>query len=281
MKRLKIGDCQKNEYGPKVSVIMGIYNCEATLSQSVESIIGQTYLNWELIICDDASDDRSYAIASEYVKKDSRIRLLRNKNNIKLGPTLNRCLELADGKYTARMDGDDISEPERFQKQINFLENNEAYAVVGCTMKILDDNGISRLRTLPQKPGITWLPKNNPCFHATIVMRTHVYKQLEGYSLSPKTERVEDYDLFWRLYENGYKAYNLSEALYIMREPIRAYDRRKFKFSLNASRLVFIGCRKMHLSLKYYIFIFKPLISGMLPRKIMHRYHYKRDKANT
>ncbi|MEI6578085.1 MAG: glycosyltransferase family 2 protein [Eubacteriales bacterium] len=268
------------ENNPKISVIMGINNCEATLAQSIESIIYQTYLNWELILCDDGSKDRTYEIAAEYVKKDNRIRLLKNDKNIKLGPTLNRCLEFADGEYTARMDGDDISEPERFEKQVDFLENNKEYAVVGCLMRIMDGNGIGRIRVISQEPDITWLPKNNPCFHATIIMKTCVYKEIGGYSVSPKTERAEDFDLFWRLYEKGYSAFNLQEPLYIMREPKNAYNRRKFKYSLNVSRLVFIGCRKMHLPAKHYIYILKPLISGILPRIIMYKYHYNHDKSS-
>ena len=102
----------------KISILMGIYNCADTLSRAIDSIVNQTYTNWELILCDDGSVDSTYEIAKQYQNKyPDKIVLLKNEKNIQLAATLNHCLEYATGKYISRMDGDDESTPDRFEKQ--------------------------------------------------------------------------------------------------------------------------------------------------------------------
>ena len=114
-----------------ISIIMGIYNCAETLPEAVESIICQTYENWELIMCDDGSTDGTYKIASEYKEKyPDKIFVLKNEENMGLNYTLNRCLESAKGEYIARMDGADISLPERLEKELVFLNAHPEYAIV-------------------------------------------------------------------------------------------------------------------------------------------------------
>ena len=108
-----------------ISIIMGIYNCAETLSDAIDSIIAQTYDNWELIMCDDGSTDNTYNIAQEYKERyPDKIVLLKNEKNMGLNYTLNKCLEVASGEYIARMDGDDISLPTRFEKEIGFLNEH-------------------------------------------------------------------------------------------------------------------------------------------------------------
>ena len=126
--------------GKKVSVIMGVYNCEKTVAESIESIINQTYDNWELIICDDASTDNTCAIVESYARKyGGKIFFLKNSANRRLAYSLNRCLEAAKGKYIARMDGDDISLPRRLEKQVLFLESHPEYALAGTAMIPFDE----------------------------------------------------------------------------------------------------------------------------------------------
>ena len=128
---------------PKVSVIMGIYNCEKTLSEAIESIIRQTYENWELVMCDDGSTDRTYAVADQYRKQfPEKIILLKNERNRKLSYTLNRCLQAARGELIARMDGDDISRSDRLQKQVDYLLSHPDLQVVGCAMQRFDEKGL-------------------------------------------------------------------------------------------------------------------------------------------
>ena len=109
---------------PRISVLMGIYNCATTLPEAIDSLYAQTYKDFKLILCDDGSTDNTYEVAKKYADKYDNIVLLRNEKNMKLAYTLNHCLEYADTEYVARMDGDDISIPERFEKQIKFLDTH-------------------------------------------------------------------------------------------------------------------------------------------------------------
>lgn len=258
-----------------VSVLMGIYNCEDTLAESIESILNQTHSNLELIMCDDGSTDNTYEIASEYAKKDKRIVLLKNEKNMTLGPTLNKCLEHATGRYCARMDGDDVSTPDRFEKQVAFLESHPDFDAVGSFMKIY---GTDKLRIMCEYPQIELLAKSNPCCHATIMMRTDVYREIEGYSTDPKLTRIEDVDLFWKFYLAGYKAANIQEALYIVRENTDTFKRRKAKFSITVATYLARRCREAHIPLKYRLFILKPILVAFIPNRLILIYHRTKDK---
>lgn len=268
--------CSQNNQDIKVSVLMGIYNCADTLAESIESVLNQTHSNIEFIMCDDGSTDNTYEIASEYAKKDSRIVLLKNEKNMTLGPTLNKCLERATGKYCARMDGDDLSTPDRFEKQIAFLEAHPEYDVVGSFMQIY---GTDKLRTICEYPQIEFLVKGNPCCHATIMMRTDVYREIGGYSPDPRLARIEDVDMFWKFYLAGHKAANIQQALYIVRENQGTFRRRKAKFSLTVADYLAKRCREAHLPLKHRIFVLKPLIAALIPNEIIRLYHRKKDKG--
>ena len=125
----------------KVSIIMGVFNCSDTLSDALDSILAQTYQNWELILCDDGSTDDTYRVASEYCGRyPGKIVLLQNEKNMGLNHTLNRCLAAATGVYIARMDGDDISLPERLSLEVAFLDAHPEYAIVSCPMIYFDDD---------------------------------------------------------------------------------------------------------------------------------------------
>lgn len=267
------------EKQPKVSIIMGIYNCESTLKESIESIINQTYTNWELIMCDDCSTDTTFNIAKEYVVKyPDKIKLLRNEKNLTLGPTLNRCMDLVDGKYIARQDGDDISKPDRLQKQIEFLEKNKDFDLVSTSMIIFDKNGEYGIRKLKQEPKGRDLMKGSVFAHATIIIRYDVMKCLNGYSNESNKKQVEDYDLWFRFFEKGYKGYCLEEALYKVREDRDSYKRKSLKRRINEIGVMIEGCKRLKLSSLNYVMIIKPLIAAIIPQTLLMKYH--RSKFN-
>lgn len=264
----------------KVSVIMAIYNCKDTLSESIESILGQTYENWELIICDDASTDGSYEMARWYEKKyPNKFKVVRNKQNSKLPFSLNHCLRYVTGKYVARMDGDDISLPERFEKQVNYLENHPELDVVGTSMISFDENGDYRTFVAARNPDKYILRKEVPFCHATIMMRKKVYDVLEGYTISSRTERGQDVDLWFRFFAKGFRGDNLVEPLYRVREDRCALKRRKLKYALYCTETKYIGFRLVKMPIKYYPFILTPIISFCIPRKfkmVISEYIHKR-----
>lgn len=258
----------------KVSVIMGIYNCQDTLSESIESIINQTYDNWELIMCDDSSIDNTYEVASTYAKRyPQKIIVIKNNTNKKLAATLNHCLKYATGEYIARMDGDDISVPERFEKQVEFLNNNKNYDLVGTAMIPFDESGDRGVRYTVEIPNSRTIFKISPFAHATIMARKYVYDRLEGYTVSKRTERGQDIDLWIRFFVEGFKGYNLQIPLYKVRESKDAYKRRTVKAGLGTTKTLIYGVKVNMLPPKYYMLAFKPLISSLIPNKIIYHYH--------
>ena len=128
----------------KISVIMGVYNPveQKQLQAAVRSMIRQTMTDWELILCDDGSHITYQPLIDEAIEMDERIIRIRNKTNKGLGYSLNQCLSIAKGKYIARMDGDDISEPERFRKQYDFLERHPEYQWVGSNSRLCVGSGL-------------------------------------------------------------------------------------------------------------------------------------------
>lgn len=264
----------------KVSIIMGIYNCAETLEQSIESILNQSYKNWELIMCDDASIDRTYEIAKKY--RDlypQKIKLLKNYKNLTLGPTLNRCLKISTGDYIARQDADDKAILNRLEKQVEFLNNNMEYMLVGTKMISFDKDKIKGIRgvknTIPNK--FDMLTGTAFC-HATIMARKEMYESLEGYRIEAYTHRCEDLDLWFRFFEKNYIGYNLNEALYMVRDDGSEYKRRKFKGYINEFLTRARGYKKVNMPLIKYTYLVKPFITYLIPIKIKKVYHNIKNK---
>lgn len=258
----------------QVSVLMGIYNCADTLEEAVNSIINQTFTDWELIMCDDCSTDNTLAVAQELAKKDSRIKVIKNEKNLTLAPTLNRCLEVASGKYVARMDGDDVCDPTRFEKEFKVLESHDCYAIVSCNMNLYDNRGIYRVikyKELPQKQD--FITGSQFC-HAGCMVRTEAIKAVNGYSESMYYKRVEDYDLWVRMYRAGYIGYNIQEPLYSMRDDKNAISRRTFDNRKNEIRVKKNIIKWFNLSKRNYIYILITVLKAITPSfiyKIAHK----------
>ena len=254
---------------PKISVIMGIYNCDELLPEAIDSIVNQTYTNWELILCDDASTDDTYKIAEKYYQNyPEKIILLKNEHNLGLPKTLNKCLSVVNGEYIARMDGDDISLPDRFEKQINFLESNPYVDCVGTGMTRFDEKGDFDNVFPVVHPDKFTLKLYPLCYHATLMMKKACYDAINGYVSVPRTLRCEDIDMWFRFASKGFIAENINECLYKVREDRTALNRRKLKFAINTVKTNFYGFKLLGYPIKLYPFAFKPLISHFIPYKI-------------
>ena len=159
----------------KVSVIMGIYNCELTLQEALDSLYAQTFKDFEVILCDDGSSDSTYDVALHNQLNHDNIVLLRNEHNLGLNATLNKCLAVAKGEYIARMDGDDVSDSTRFEKQVRFLDENPKYALVSCPMYMFDKNGRWGETCAKQFPSKKDVITQIPSFtHAAVMIRREV-----------------------------------------------------------------------------------------------------------
>ena len=263
---------------PLVSIIMGAYNCESTIEACMESVLGQTYQNWEFIICDDCSTDNTFNILKNYQKKDKRIILLHNSHNERLAASLNRCLGQAHGKYVARMDADDESLAQRLEVQIAFMEQHPEYDVVGCNRIVFDDNGIRGVRKSEEHPTFQLLIKDTPFAHPTIVMKKSVYDALGGYTSDKSTMRAEDLDLWFRFYEKGYLGYNIQENLYKYREGEKDFSKRSLKAGIQTSKVFWNGYKKVGIPLYKRMWAIKPIIVALLPNKMMMAYQSKKMK---
>ena len=266
----------------KISILMGIYNCDSTLCEAIDSIINQTYSNWEFIICDDGSKDNSYNIAKSYEKADpKRFKVIQNSENRGLNATLNRCLEMATGEYVARMDGDDICDPMRLQKEVEFLNNHPEYAIVSTHMTTFDSDGEwGCIKTL-EYPQIKDFPTQVPMFcHAPCMIRRNAFIDVKGYTEDKKLLRVEDYHLWFKFYAKGYRGYNIQEPLYKMRDDRNALHRRTPQARINGIYATFLGFRMVHIPKWMYIYAIKnaivEVIKIIIPDKFYEFLHKKR-----
>ena len=265
---------------PKVSVIMGTYNCEKTLSEAIESIIRQTYKNWELVMCDDGSTDGTYAVADQYRKLfPEKIILLKNEHNRKLSYTLNRCLQAARGELIARMDGDDISRSDRLQKQVDYLLSHPDLQVVGCAMQRFDEKGLHDIMHPVTAPDKWTLRFRVPFYHATILTYKKVYDALNGYTDSDRTVRVEDRDLWFRFYAQGFKGANIDEVLYEVRENTETIRRRTALSRFRSLRTTAYGFRLLGYP-KRWLFTEAVLLTAksMIPYKVKQWVRIRRDR---
>ena len=252
----------------QISVIMAVYNCEATIRQSIDSVINQTYQNWRFVICDDCSTDGTLEIVREYARNDpDRFQIIRNEKNSKLAFSLNHCLQYADGEFCARMDGDDYIAPDRFEKQVAYLRDHPDVQLVGTWMQVFNDNGLGRIVRYKEFPDKTDL-RRGPCFaHATIMAYTYVYKSLGGYTVSPRTARTQDYDLWFRFFAKGYRGASIQETSYFVREDDKAFLRRKPKLYLWATVTRLKGFQMVKMPLRYYGWVLSPL-AGLVGNEI-------------
>lgn len=202
---------------PEISIIMSVYNGEEYLRETIESIIGQTFKEWELVAVNDCSSDLTSSILEEYASKDERIKVYNNEVNLKLPTSLNKAISLSSGKYIARMDADDICLPDRFEKQYKFMEENKdvdlsscrfltlkngSYASGGCGGRCDNDS----IRAM--------LLVTNPILHPGVIIRAQKLKSL-NYDVTLTC--TEDLELWTRMVMQNMKICILPEYLLIYR----------------------------------------------------------------
>ena len=266
----------------KVSVIMGVYNPDSKeqLLQAIDSIIKQTLTDWELIICDDASSTSYQELFEEVIKLDRRITLISNKSNHGLAYALNKCLHASKGEYIARMDVDDIAKTDRLEKQCRFLDKHSEYQWVGSNAELIDDNGVWGIGKRDEIPNLKTFLKYSPYIHPSVVFRSKILKDNDGYEVDKKTMRCEDYELFMRLTKKGNKGYNIQECLLQYREDAKSYERRKYRYYIQEAKVRFAGFKDLGiLNITTIPYVLKPLVVGLVPTK-MTQSHRKANNKN-
>lgn len=258
---------------PRISVIMGIYNCADTLQEALDSLYAQTYQDFEIILCDDGSTDETFAVADRNQKAYPNIKILKNPCNMGLNQTLNNCIAAAQGEFIARMDGDDTCSPDRFEKELEILDSHPEYAIVSTEMSLFDETGTwgkSNAIETPQPSDFI----HRTCFcHAPCLVRRTAYDAVGYYSVDKKLLRVEDYHLWVKMYSKGYRGYNIKEQLYQMRDDRNATGRKKFKYRLNEAYVKHCAIKLLSLPFWNYIYCLRPIIVGLIPSFLFNYLH--------
>ena len=203
---------------PAISVILPAYNCEKFIGKAIQSVLQQTFIDFELIIINDGSTDKTEFAILEFA--DPRIVYQKNPENKGLIFSLNRGIELAQGKYIARMDADDICLPERFIKQKTFLDENQNITVVATTIDFINEQGEKKgswdldRKTITEQQIRKHMPYENCIAHPTVMMRSDVLKNLK---YNWKQKNIEDYDLWLRILNRGMNIKKIDESLLLYR----------------------------------------------------------------
>lgn len=201
---------------PVISVVLPVYNGEKYLAKAIESVLNQTYTNFEFIIINDASTDNTAAIIYAYSHKDNRIKYVENKSNLRVVGSLNRGIELATGEFIARMDADDIALPTRFAAQVNFLNAHPDISMIDVLMEYIDENDapLNQFNYRCFEPAAIRkkLANNNVLGHSSIMIRTAILKK-HRYNVT----WYEDYELWLRLTSNGHQIAKINKPLLLYR----------------------------------------------------------------
>lgn len=276
------------KYDKTVSVVMGVYNQwdRQILLNAVNSILQQTLTDLEFIIYDDGSDE----VAGQYIRElctlDDRIQLIGKEENHGLAFSLNQCIRKAKGKYIARMDADDISEPTRLEKQVEFLETHPEYMWCGTNTYLIDGDGVWGERKMPEIPQKEDYLKYSPYVHPSVMYRAEIFEILEGYDESMATLRCEDYEIFMRFRQKGYCGYNIQENLFYYREDQVSFQKRSMTARVNEAKLRYRNFKEMHLLWPLgWVFVLRPVIAGLVPNGLLRWLKRKEAKnaseANT
>jgi glycosyltransferase involved in cell wall biosynthesis len=223
------------ETSSKVSVVMAVYNEAEYISTAIESILRQTFEDFEFLIIDDGSSDKTPEIIKHYAERDGRIRHLVNETNKGLPTSLNRGIEAANGEYIARMDADDRSLPERFERQVEFLETNSDVHVVGCNVRVIGVNGeYFGDREFPQdgRDPDTLQQEGPQVAHPSVMMRRTSVRAVDGYRTAFKY--AQDLDLWIRMA----RKYG-PQFLYVLPQPLFEYRLSPSKYRRNQVRDIY------------------------------------------
>lgn len=184
---------------PRITVLLPVYNGGVYLRPAIDSVLAQSYPDFELLVIDDGSTDASREIVGGI--DDPRIRLIENGRNLGLIATLNRGLTLARGEFIARMDADDLCLPERFARQIACLETNPTIGGCGTWFEKCSDRGCVTME-MPEAPDLIrlFLIFDNPFLHSSMMLRRHLLDE-HGLRYDPAYQHTEDYDLWVRCSE--------------------------------------------------------------------------------
>lgn len=249
---------------PTVTVLASVHNGRATVRSMIDSILAQTFDDFELLVIDDASTDGSVDVLRQRAKGDSRIRVLVNQKNLGLAASLNRGLQAARGPLIARIDADDEAVPHRLERQVAFLRDHPGVDVVGGWINVREGDAITGVRTVPREhAAIIRLLYSCPVYHPTVMYRRDRILELGGYD--PRLRRRQDVDLWFRAAHHGLRFANIPEPLttYASRD---LFERNTLSGALTHVRVAYRGLRLVGGGPTTYLAALLPLARFLVPR---------------
>lgn len=270
---------------PGISVLMGtLYRRPeiGLLQRSVESILAQTYTDFEFLICDDGSTQAAKTYLEQVAAGDDRVRLVRREGCLDLAKKLNLCLAAAGGRYIARMDDDDWSYPDRLEREAAYLDSHAETAFVGCSVELEQDGKPAGSRQLPEAPEVRDFLFVQPFVHPALMFRSQVLQGAAGYSQARWCVGCEDYELLLRLYQGGHRGVNLREAALRYTLPPKGSPGRPMGLRLNEVRTRYRRFKTLGLLPRALPYVVKPVMVGLLPARILEplkqaRWEHVRD----
>lgn len=253
----------------RVSVIMPAYNGSEYIAESIETILGQSYADWELVICDDCSTDGTYEIARSYAAAHPNIKVLRNETNVGAGAARNRCIRQAEGEYLLLMDCDDLSYPQRMEKQVAFLDTHPEYSFVGTSGLMFDERGIWRSFNYPRAPQKEAVAFGGQFLLGSICFRARDLLSVGGYEEDRRYLLGEDHNLCVRLYAAGFAGYNLQDCLYGYRIGRNSNYNMTFKKRILLWKIYRESAQMLKLPRHYRIRPYKQLLLALIPRRLL------------
>ena len=229
---------------PEISLIMSVYNGEDYLSEAIDSVLNQSFSDWELVVINDCSTDSTGEILSRYESQDTRIKVYTNEVNLRLPSSLNKALTIAKGKYIARMDADDVCMPERLKKQYEFMEKNPDIALSSCRFMTLKNGVVSSGGCGGKNDADSikaLLLVTNPILHPGIIAKAEIIKEL-GYDKNFTC--TEDMELWTRFVMAGHRVEILPEYLMIY----RLHDKQITETTLEKQRKEVVSVQRNYLS---------------------------------
>lgn len=254
---------------PKISLVMGVYNGERHLRESIESVLSQTVADFEFIVVDDASVDKTAEILSVYAREDSRLKIVTNNSNLGLTKSLNVGVLASRGEYIARMDAGDTSEPERFARQVEFLEKNTDHVLVGSWAYTIDEEShrVGVMKHVGDDASIRkMLIRHNPIVHSSIMVRKDVLEKAGNYN--ELWRYGQDYELYFRIMKYG-KLANLPKCLVSYRLSPHSITRKKNNKQIGfAIKARMKAIKSGQYGVLSYVYLIAPTIGMLLPYKV-------------
>ena len=237
----------------KVSIVTPAWNSEKYIEATIKSVQAQTYTNWEMIIVDDCSTDKTVEIAQSYAQKDPRIRVILQEKNQGAGAARTKSMKAGTGRFVAYLDADDIWKPQKLEKQVSFMLKNK-YAFSCTSYEVIDDNGIPKNKTITMLPKVNYVGFLTNNLLQTVGIMVDTLSIEKKYLVMPNIRRRQDAATWLQILKAGFECYGMKEVLAEYRRADNSLSSNKFK-AVKGIWSLYRDIEKLSLPFSFYCFV--------------------------